>query len=161
MAIPKFLTVNKVRFSWTSCRAQADGLAMSGLTKVDYGEMLEQEDVYDDSNDGVAVGYTAGTYKVDGFTLTMLRQDADNFTTYLAAKGGRPFKGVEWVFSLQCNEPLSPGAFPITMLADTCRIVGEKDSQEQGSGKLVTEFTLKALTIIKNGKTLFDQARNL
>ena len=43
MAIPKFLTVNKVRFSWTSCRAQADGLAMSGLTKIDFGEMLEQE----------------------------------------------------------------------------------------------------------------------
>jgi hypothetical protein len=161
LGTPAFVSINRMRFGWQSSRFFADNMPLTGLIKITYSEKLDQEDVYDNTNDGTPVGYTYGQYSNDGFVLTFLKQDANSFTDYLALKSGRGWIGPEFAFAAQCDEPLTPGAIPITLNGKTCRVVERKGGYEKGIAALTEEFLVKALSLSENGKTLFDRARNV
>ena len=159
---PRLVRVNSIAFSWTSSSFKADNFPIAGIVKVDYAEKLDQEDVYANQKSGLPVAYTAGKYSVDGFTISQLKEDGATLLQYLAAKSGVGAYGrAQWTFTAQCSEPWTPGQLPITTVASTCRIVGKKDTYDEGMGKLVTEFTIKSLQIVENGITLFDASRDL
>ena len=161
--IPSVVLVNNMRFGWNSSRFLINNLPLTGLQKVGYKIKLEQENTYANNQTGTAVGYVYGNFSVDSFTLTFLKQDSQQFTNYLATLSptspgyiGSPFR-----FMAQCDEPLTPGAGPITITANTCRVTEKEDAYEPGAKALVDVFTIMALTLIENGKTLYDPSRNL
>ena len=162
MASPSFTLVNRARYGWNSSIYRINNLPMTGIVKVGFKQKLEQENTYANDNRGTPVGFVYGNYSVDGFTLSFLKSDSQAFTNYLAsldpARGG--FIGTPFTFSAQCSEPMTPGALPILITAKTCRITEKEDAYEPGAKALVDVFTIMALTMIEDGKTLFDGSRN-
>jgi hypothetical protein len=158
-ALLSVLSINGQRYNWNSTFSRIDGIPQGGIQKIVIGEKLDLETVYSQTQDGKPIGSTGGQYSVENFEITMLREWADSFTSYLAAKP--PFIGsigrTEFSYQLQISEPLLL-ATPILLSAATCRVVSIDEDQETGSKALVTIFKLWSDGLIKNGKTLYSPA---
>lgn len=144
-----------------SCAFSIMGVPYIGLLAVDYEDQLDAELVHGANKDGSPIGYTSGEYSVSSFTMSMLR---DVFQTkflpqmaLLSTTAGAPgsWGAARWTFVGQYQE----GPLVGTDTISGCRVVKAKDSYAQGMGKMITELTLMALTIRRNGLTLFDQLR--
>lgn len=166
MADPNITRVNTVPYSWTSTAHFFAGFPYKGLTAVDYEDGRECEEVGDAHQSGVPIGITSGVYKVNNFKFTMLRDSAFALMQDLAAlTGSNSYGDCKFNFIQQLFEPINnvgeaPSA-PQTTLITGCRITAVAEKAEYGSGKLVTEFTCKALFITRGGLTLWSQVRAL
>jgi hypothetical protein len=166
MAVVDVIRVNNQPYSWNSSISLFDLFPSNGVVEVNYSEKLDIETVYSQTQDGRPIGGTAGQYEVDSFTIKMLRDSADAFTTYLSTVpsplGGPITPGSygrrEFSYSLNVDEPLLPGGLPIILLAGVCRIRGVKETTAKGIEALVTEFDIWCKGITKNGKTLYSSS---
>jgi hypothetical protein len=155
------LRLNHQPYSWPSSLTRILGVPVSGLVELNYGEKLDVETVYAQTQDGVPIGGTAGQYEVEGFTFKMLAQDGDALTTMLVASAPQflgAYGRIEFPFTCSVTEPLLPGAIPIEMVAPICRIIGRKAARAKGIEAFVTEFTVWSPGIIENGKTLYARS---
>ncbi|MDX6479509.1 MAG: hypothetical protein QOG85_19 [Gaiellaceae bacterium] len=73
----------------------------------------------------------------------------------LAAGAPGSYGAGRWVFIAQYQEGPLVGTDTIT----GCRVIGSKTAYAQGNGKLVEEVKCAALTIRRNGLTLFSPTR--
>lgn len=148
--------VNNTILSWNSFSWKADGIPYNGILGFDFEHKRERKVVHAAKRDGRPLGKTSGKYTVPTCTLTMLRDSADKFTSYLTLKGLGSYGDAEFNFICQFIEPLQP---PITVIGRGCTIDGEKDTNQEGIDELVTEFTIGCLELIKNGKSLASVVR--
>jgi hypothetical protein len=155
--IGDIVRVNNQPYSWNSTLTRIALIPWPGVVSVEWSEKLDVETVYSQTQDGRPIGATAGQYEVDSFTVRMLSDSADSLTDMLSALP--PFVGsfgrTEFPFVFSASEPLLPGASPIIMAADVCRIIGKKQTREKGVAALVTEFNIWCKGIVENGKTLY------
>lgn len=166
MSDPNITRVNNVPYSWTSCAHFFQGLPYKGITAVSFKETREVELVYAAQQDGRPIGMTSGIYKIENLSFTLLRDSALSLMADMAQlTGTTSFGDAEWTYLLQVFEPVTPGSAPIQTFITGCRFTGVEDKQEQGSGKLVTEFTAQALYLIRsvggNPLQLWSQLRQL
>lgn len=162
------LRAGGIQYNWNSTSTRIDGQPYKGVRSIDWGEKLDVETVYSQTQDGRPIGSTGGQYSVESFTLKMLTEYADQLTTYLAfaapgfPPGNRGLPGnigeTQFLFQFTATEPLQIGATPIILNASPCRIIGMKNTVEQGTAALITEFTLWSQGITVNGKSLYKQA---
>lgn len=165
-AIDEIVRVNQTTFAWGSSRFLIDGVPYEGILSIDYEEKLEIKEVHAARRDGRPVAYAGnGKYSVPNFKMRMLKDTFAVFQAQLAAGGLiRPGLGsygdALWAFSAQCVEPIV-GSTTISMVAAPCKVMGKRETREEGIEELVTEIDIKALNVIENGIPLWSLARSI
>jgi hypothetical protein len=158
--MPDVIRIGHTIYSWTSCVFKIDNQPFTGLVALDYEQKRERVVQYGARPDGRPLGKTAGKYSVPSFSMKMLRDSADALTTYLTLKGLGSYGDAEFTIMVQVIEPVL-GMVPMTTLAESCTIDGEKDGHEEGVDSLLTEFEIGCLQLTKNGKRLWSVQRGL
>jgi hypothetical protein len=166
--MPEFLRAGGIQFNWNSTMSRVDGQLWRGIIKVDWGEKLDRETVYGQTQDGVPIGVTSGQYSVENFALTILAEYENQFTDYLAFEApgvppiGRGLPGnwgqTGFLYQLITDEPLQIAAEPIALTTGPMVATSRKQTVEQGTGKLAVEFGCWAQALTVNGKTMWTQA---
>lgn len=141
--------INHVPYSWTSTAHFFSGLPYKGITAVTFKETRELKLVHAAQQDGTPLGLTAGIYKVENLSFTMLRLSAATLMADLTILGLGSYGDAEFNYLLQTFEPVVPPQPPISTLISGIRITGVEEKQEVGSDELVTEFTCQALSITR------------
>jgi hypothetical protein len=162
-----YLRVNDTLLSWNSCRFIIAVQPYRGIKSLDFSDSLDAPYVYGSRRDGKPIGTTSGKYTPGDIKLVTLRDTADDITTMLTAlaltKGGLSYGDARFPITVQADEIIPSGVgVPVqTAMLETCRVIGVHDAHDEGSGELVTEFTLRALSITRNGKSLWSLARSV
>lgn len=156
-----FVRWNNNVISAKSCAFSVQAVPYIGIMAVDYEDQLDAELVHGANKDGSPIGYTSGEYSVSSFTMQVLKDvwiaKLQIQLAALSAAGGAPgsYGGGNFVFTAQYQE----GPLIGTDILTGCRVTKVKDGYQQGTGKLVVDLTLMALTIRRNGLTLFNPLR--
>jgi hypothetical protein len=155
-----FLRVNGQPYNWNSTMTRFAGVPWPGVVEFNWGEKLDVETVYSQTQDGKPIGATSGQYEVDTFTCKMLEEDANALMQAIALMP--PYVGsvgrTEFDLELQASEPLSPGAVPIMMMSERTRIIGNKGARAKGIEALVREITFWSGGLRVNGVSLWTPA---
>jgi hypothetical protein len=164
MPSPEVLRVGGRQYNWNSCITRVDGSLWQGFTGLDWGEKLDVETVYSQTQNGVPLGDTGGQYAVESLTIKMLTEYWEQLKLYLAnqAPGINGERGPigsygQTKFALQFTvyEPTLPGAFPIHIDAAPCRVIAPKGSAAKGNASLESEIALWCQQLTINGLTLY------
>jgi hypothetical protein len=141
--------VNGVPYSWTSVANFFAGFPYKGVTKIDWKESRKRVYVPNAQQDGTPQGITSGIYRIDSLSFTLLRDSADSLRSDLGILGSGSFGDAQFDYMLQLFEPQNNN--PSTTLISGCCIeeVGETQEFAEDGGYLVTEFTCKALFVLK------------
>jgi hypothetical protein len=166
MGIDTIVRINQTTFAWNSSLFLVDGQGIEGIVALDYEEKREIEIAYAARQDGRPVAWAGGgKYSVPSFKLRMLKDSFGALQTYLATggllnPGAGSYGDAVFSFQAQCVEPVI-GNFPITLVASPCRVIGKRETREEGIGKLVTELDISCLELIENGIPLWSVVRSL
>jgi hypothetical protein len=146
--------LGKLIYGWPSCEFKFDNLPVGGIVAVDYEEKIEIDVVPSDQQDTPALGWSSGKYTVTGFSIKMLRDYADQVSTYLATKAPdlQSYGRSVFTFTAQVIEKTG---IPLTLTGQPCRVIGKKDAYEEGVDELLTEFQIACLSMSEklNGLT--------
>lgn len=167
------LRVNSSIYSWTSCLQKIDNSPISplsnrpwGIVALDFEQKRERKVVYRNRQDGKPAGKTSGKYSVEGCSIKMLRESAQDLRDYLQIVKGitvtprGSYGNAVFEIIVQVSEPV-PGHIPLTYILSDCTIDGDKDAHEEGIEELVTEFTIGCLAIEVNGRNLWSDNTGL
>jgi len=161
--LPDVIRIQSQLYNWNSSLTKFDNQPWPGVLEFSWSEKLDIKTVYSQTQNGRPVGGTSSKYEVDSMKVKMLRDSADAFLRYLAAKP--PFVGsygrTEFTTNLTVSEPLLPGVFPISMTAGVCRVRGKSQSHAEGTDELVTELDLWCRGIVESGITLYTDKTGL
>ncbi len=149
MPDPNVFRVNRVPYSWNSGAHFFNGLPYKGLTGVTFKETREVKLVHAAQQDGTPLGMTAGIYKVENVSFTLLRDSAAALLADLTVLGLGSYGDADFTYIQQLFEPVLPPSLPSTTIITGCRVTGIEEKMEVGSDELVTEFTCGALYIIR------------
>lgn len=158
--------VNGVPYSWTSIANFFAGQPYKGLTKIDWKDTRKRVYVPNAQQDGVPQGITSGIYRVESFSFTMLRDSAEGLMLDLADfSGSSSYGDAQFDYLFQLYEPANQ--IPSSTLISGVAIEEVHEGQEfsEDGGYLVTEFTCKAMFILKTVGSvpiqLWSQIRSL
>ena len=163
-AIDQIVRINKSTFAWTSSVFMVDGQQVEGIKSLDYEEKREIEAVWAARQDGTPIAWAGGgKYSVPSFKMRMLKDTFSVLQAYWAASGTLgpglgSFGDALWTFQAQCVEPVI-GSIPITLVAAPCRVVGKRETREEGTGVLLTELDIGCLQLIENGIPMWSVVR--
>lgn len=156
-----FLRWNGNVISAKSCAFTLGGVPYVGIVALDYEDQLDAELVHGANKDGAPIGYTSGEYSVSSFNFSVLKDVwLVRMLPQLAALSALAlspgsYGGGRFPFVAQYQE--GPLVGVDTLMGG--RVVGTKDAYQQGTGKLIVEVKCMALTLMRNGLTLFDPTR--
>lgn len=157
--------VNRVPYSWNSCSHFFNGLPYKGLTAISYKETREVKLVHGAQQDGTPLGITAGIYKVENTSFTLLRDSAAALLADLTIAGLGSFGDAEFSYVLSVFEPVAPPSLPIQTVLTGCRITGVEEKHALGADELVTEITVQPMFLIRTlagiPMTLWSTVRSL
>lgn len=153
------------QYSWNSTLSRVDGVPRRGFTSIDWTDKLDVETIYSQTQDGVPIGDTAGQYAAE-LSGKMLWEYFEQLKSYLAfdAPGDPPgIRGpqgtvgqTKFKFQLSASEPIDPGATPIMLTANNCRLIEQKGGVAKGQAGLEIDFKFWVRTLSINGVTLYD-----
>ena len=160
----EILRVGGRQYGWNSCLARVDGQLWQGFTSVDWGEKMDVETVYSQTQDGVPLGDTGGQYSVETFTFKMITEYWEQLKLYLSTAPG--FNGergapgsygeTKFHFQLSIFEVFLGAQFPITIDAVPCRVMSAKGAAAKGAAVLETEVACWVRQMTINGLTLYS-----
>lgn len=160
-----FFRLNNRILSAKSVLVTVSAVPYTGILAMDYGDNLESEDVHGMNRDGTPLGDTSGKYSVERFTMTFLKDVFQlKFQTQLvalslAAGAFIPTIGAaRFPIMVQYSEFGQP---PCIDVIGGARVLSTKDDVQEGTGKAVTVVGLKALSLSRNGITLYDRSRSI
>lgn len=165
-AIDRIVRVNSSTFSWNSSAFMFDGQEIEGITSLDWEEKREVAVAYGARHDGTPLAWgEGGKYSVPSFKIKMLKDSWSVLQAYLAVGGLiRPGLGSYgdsvFTFQAQCIEPIV-GSIPITAVATPCRVIGKRETREEGANILLTELDVGCLNLVENGIPLWSVARSI
>lgn len=152
--------IGRTTWGWSSVIFSIDGSPCEGLVSADWEEQLELRVVASNVQDGPPLGMSGGRYQVGRFPIRVLTDTARALKKYLTAKAVASASSsfMQGVFdaSIQLSGLDAPDALPSTTVFSSCRIVGEKRVVEEGTGVVVTEFSIACLAIDSDGSTVFS-----
>jgi hypothetical protein len=168
MPDPNITRVNRVPYSGNSCANFFNGLPYKGVRSTTFKETRELKLVHGAQQDGTPLGLTAGVYKIDNLSFTLLRDSAMGLLADLTLLGAGSYGDAEFMYMLQVFEPTLVPALPIQTVITGCRITGVEETQELGPGgaeELVTKFDAMALYLVRtyggNPLQLWSAVRSL
>lgn len=150
--------VNDTIFSDNSCTLLIDLDPYNGFKALDFEDSIEAPVQYGTRRDGRPLGTPSGKYVPGMAKLTLLRDSADRFTSYLSVKGALSIGDARFNLTLQVFEPIPSGVgspLLITML-ETCRVLKIKETAGEA---LTTEFDIQPLQLTRNNKRLWSVVR--
>lgn len=152
MPDPNLFRLNGVPFSWQSCAHFFNGIPYKGITSATFKETREVKLVHAGQQDGTPLGITAGMYKVENTSFTLLRESAHALLADLTVFGLGSYGDASFTYICQTFEPTIPPALPgvpSTTIVTGCRITGIEEKQELGTDELVTQIDVQALYVLR------------
>lgn len=152
MPDPNLVRINGVPYAWQSCAHFFNGIPYKGITAATFKETREVKLVHAAQQDGTPLGITAGMYKVENTSFTLLRESAHALLADLTVFGAGSYGDASFLYTLQLFEPTvlpNTPAIPSTTIVTGCRITGIEEKQELGTDELVTQIDVQALYIIR------------
>lgn len=155
--------VNDTILSWNSCVFTIAEAPYNGLKSLDFADGIEAPLVHAGRRDGRPLGTPSGKYSVGDVKLVVLRDTAMALRVALTILGLGSYGRARFPILCQASEPIPSGVGPPVhdVLIETCRIIGDHDAQDEGTGELVTEFTIRALQLTRNGMRLWDVTKSV
>jgi hypothetical protein len=161
----EILRVGGRQYGWNSTISRVDGQLWQGFTSIDWGEKLDIETVYSQTQNGVPLGGTGGQYSVESLSFKMLTESFEQLKAYLAnvSPGFNGERGpigsygeTLFHFQLTIYEVFLGQQFPIKIDAVPCRIMAPKGSAAKGAAALESEFSCWCQKITINDITLYS-----
>lgn len=155
--------LNGTPFSATSCSWSIALAPFIGITALNYEQKRERKLVHASRRDGTPLGMTSGKYSVGSLGITMLRSSYQRLIEILTPLGLGSYGDASFPILATYSEPqaILAGVLPVTIDIEGCRIVGEKDSYQEGVDELVTEVELMAMSIKRNGLRLWSVVNSI
>jgi hypothetical protein len=159
-----FVRWNRRIVSAKSLIVSIEGVPYQGFTALDYSDKLDRALVWDGKRDGTPIGKTSGKYTPNACSITFLNDVfRKKFIVQLGLLATAQLEPgaigmAEWTITVQHVEP---GQVPTTDIISGCNLSETKDSYQEGTDALLTECSFQPLAIMRNGLTLFSQARGL
>lgn len=157
------LRLGNAIYSWNDCIFKVDNQLTTPLGNpwnilgVDLSDKRERKIVYTNRRSGRPRGRTKGKYSVEAIPVKMLEAQALELFGYLQlSSGGLSYGDTQFTYTIQASTPGVIGAIPITYVLTDCTVDGVKDSFAEGIDENVTEVTLGALAISRNGLKLWS-----
>lgn len=119
----------------------------AALNKISFGDKLNTEMVRRIGTQEVG-GITSGEYEPEDLSVTLEQAVWIGLLDRLPPNG---YGNERFVITAFLSDPLIGN---LSLVCTKCRIVGVKDSIEQGPGALMAELTIKTQQVVRNGKTL-------
>lgn len=149
------IRINGIAHSWGDTKLKIDGERFSGVTSVSFGDSLEEGKGYGMGKAHRPRARSRGKYNVDDLAMKVYASTAQAIRDKLSNAAGNDSYGMTIVpITLQY---LAPDDTPMTIEFEECRLIGDKDSAEEGPDVLMTELTWSTMAIRRNGKTLFEE----
>lgn len=148
--------LNTNLYSAASCSWLINAIPYEGITALSYSDKRERALVFASRKDGKPLGVTGGQYQVDSLSITMLRASANQLMLDLTPVGLGSFGNADFPIVATYSEVAAQlrGEQPIVVVINGCRITGVKEGFATGTDALITEFTLMALSLTRNGMSL-------
>lgn len=160
--MPDIIRINGTPVSWNSCSLLIDLVPYTGITAFDYGEKRDRKQVYGMRKDGTPMGKTSGKYSVTAPKITFLRSTFNSqFLPQMTALGLASYGDAEFPVQLSVSEPDIVGIIPVTVTLGRCTVGEVSESHAEGIDELVTEVTLDAISLTRNGMRLWSVVRGL
>lgn len=131
-----------------------------GITGVGYGDKLEMIMGYGMGRHHAPTRRSAGKYSTDPGKLKMYKDSAEVLRSALAAlaEDGRSYGTVEFEIVVQI---VWPNGTPLNVEIHRVRLSEEATQHDEGPELLMEDLTYSCMSIVKNGKTLFDSSEGL
>lgn len=145
-------------YSTVSCAWNIALAPYIGVTALDYSEKRDRKLVYASRKDGTPLGMTGGQYMVDACSMTMLRSSAQILFGQLSVLGLGSYGDAVFPILAKYSEAAASleGVPPIVVDIQGCRITGVKDSYAAGIDEQLTEITIAAMSVTRNGLRLWS-----
>lgn len=119
----------------------------AALNKISFGDKLNVELVRRIGTQEIG-GVTDGEYETEDISVTLEQAVWINLLDKLPPNG---YGNERFVITAFLSDALIGD---MSLVCSKCRIIGVKDSIEQGPGALMAELTIKSQQITRNGKTI-------
>jgi len=164
------LRIGGRQYDWSATLILVDGEPRRGFTSFDFGEKLDVETVYSQTQNGVSLGDTRGQYSVESVALKMLTEyweGIGGLKDYLAniALGFNGERGplgsyglTKFHLQVSVSDDYLPTAPTIHYDLVPCRVISAKAAGAKGAAALETEIGLWCQKVTANGNTMFSPA---
>lgn len=152
--------VNGAAPSWGGIVVKIDQERYYGIVGVGYGDKLEMIMGYGMGRHHAPTRRSEGKYSTDPGKLKMYKDSAEVLRAALAAKAedGRSYGTIEFQIVVQI---ITKSGKPLHVQINRCRLSEEATQHDEGPELLFEDITYSCMSIIKNGKTLFDSTEGL
>lgn len=162
MPDPNLVRLNNTVYSWNSTRFTVNGDPYTGgLVAVEWAQKRERKLVHAGDPAGRPKGWTSGKYSVPTLKFKFLKDSGAALRAELALTGAGSYGDAEFVFTLQCIEPVVPPNIPIILTGNPCTITDVHEAREEGIDEIVEEWDVMCLNLLENGLALWSLARLL
>lgn len=131
-----------------------------GVLSIGYGDKLETIMGYGMGRHHAPTRRSAGKYSTDPGKLKMWKDSAEALRTALAAlsEDGRSYGMVEFECVIQV---VWPNGKPMTIELHRMRLTEDTSQHDESAELLSEDMTYSCMSIVRDGKTLFDSSEGL
>lgn len=148
--------VNRNAVSWGSIIVKVNGERLEGFTSISYGDKRERVTGTGMGKHHAPGRRSRGKYTTEPVKLKGFKASCEALRQYLADEDGTDSYGeTEFEIVVQFVEA---DETPMTVEIHRCVYVGDTNSHEENPDPLQEEIEIHCMSIVRNGKTLFDLA---
>lgn len=149
------IRINGNIVSWGSITLRIDDEIFTGFTSLSYADKRERTKVYGMGKHHAPRARTRGKYSIEPVKLKGPKSTIHALRTKLASKSqdGNSYGDWEFPINAQYVEPGEPAMY---VDIERCVYVGTSSSEEENPDPLMEEIEIDAMSIRRNGQTLFD-----
>lgn len=149
------LIVNGFATSWSDIKFGLEGIPLSGITEVSYGDNIAEELGYGQSQ--APTRRSVGQYVCDDASIKGFASSIDEVLKYFASQSTPPgvWSASEVTFTISFA---GRGVEPTRQhVLQRCRCLGVPETFSDGSGILMAELKLKPMAIVRDGLTGYQR----
>lgn len=146
--------VNGITIGWPSIKQKIDGELYTGGSDIEYGDSVEQTQVYGMGKHYAPRGRTRGKYSCKPYVFTTFEDTARAIVAAIGAKAGtRGVSNYPVQIVLQYVETDQP---MMTVEAFDCTLTDVEASHSEGPDAAMVKLTFQPLRLKRNGVALYD-----
>jgi hypothetical protein len=149
------IRVNGNEMSWGSIKVKIGNELYTGFTEITFGDKRERVKGYGMGRHHAPRSRTRGKYVVDPVKLKGYKPSVQALRDALAAQSadGTSYGNTEAQIIVQAIEP---DETPLHIEINRCVVVSDSSSHTESSDPLMDDLEMDAMSIRRNGKSLFD-----
>lgn len=149
------IRVNGNEMSWGSIKVKVGNELITGFTEISYGDKRERVKGYGMGRHHAPRSRTSGKYTVDPVKLKGYKASVQALRAALAAQAadGKSYGNVEAQIIVQAIET---DETPLNVEINRCVVASDASSHTESADPLMDDLELDAMSIRRNGLSLFD-----